>query len=100
MAISKEQIMEALKQVYDLEVGFDVVSLGLVYDIEVDDENNVKVTMTMTTPLCPLAGFILEDARSKVQDVEGVNNVDVELTFDPPWTPEKASEEVRKILGI
>ena len=92
--------MEALKQVYDLEVGFDVVSLGLVYGVEVDNENNVKVTMTMTTPMCPLAGFILEDARSKVQEVEGVNNVDMELTFDPPWTPDMASDEVRKVLGL
>ncbi|MBO8167145.1 MAG: aromatic ring hydroxylase [Thermotogae bacterium] len=100
MAVTKEQVMEALKQVYDLEVGFDVVSLGLVYGVEVDNENNVKVTMTMTTPMCPLAGFILEDARSKVQEVEGVNNVDMELTFDPPWTPDMASDEVRKVLGL
>ncbi|OAA28001.1 aromatic ring hydroxylase [Kosmotoga arenicorallina S304] len=100
MAVTKEQVMDALKQVYDLEVGFDVVSLGLIYGVEVDDENNVKVRMTMTTPMCPLAGFILEDARSKVQEVEGVNSVDMELTFDPPWTPDMASDEVRKILGL
>jgi len=63
MAVTKEQVMEALKQVYDLEVGFDVVSLGLVYGVEVDNENNVKV-------------------------------------FDPPWTPDMASDEVRKVLGL
>jgi metal-sulfur cluster biosynthetic enzyme len=99
-AVTKEQVMEALKEVYDMEIGFDIVSLGLVYGVEIDNENNVKVTMTLTTPMCPLAGFIIEDARSKVQQIEGVNKVDVELTFDPPWTPEKASDEVKKILGI
>ncbi|ACR79570.1 MULTISPECIES: metal-sulfur cluster assembly factor [Kosmotoga] len=99
-AVTKEQVMEALKEVYDMEIGFDIVSLGLVYGVEIDNENNVKVTMTLTTPMCPLAGFIIEDARSKVQQIEGVNKVDVELTFDPPWTPEKASDEVKKIFGI
>lgn len=97
-AVTKEQVMEALKEVYDMEIGFDIVSLGLVYGVEIDNENNVKVTMTLTTPMCPLAGFIIEDARSKVQQIEGVNKVDVELTFDPPWTPEKASDEVKKSL--
>ncbi len=99
-AVTKEQVMEALKEVYDMEIGFDIVSLGLVYGVEIDNENNVKVTMTLTTPMCPLAGFIIEDARSKVQQIEGVKKVDVELTFDPPWTPEKASDEVKKIFGI
>jgi len=98
--VTKEQVMEALKEVYDMEIGFDIVSLGLVYGVEIDNENNVKVTMTLTTPMCPLAGFIVEDARSKVQQIEGVNKVDVELTFDPPWTPERASDDVRKIMGM
>jgi metal-sulfur cluster biosynthetic enzyme len=56
--------------------------------------------MTLTTPMCPLAGFIVEEARSKVQEVEGVNDVDVDLTFDPPWSPEKASDEIRNIMGL
>jgi len=98
--ITEEQVMEALKQVYDMEIGFDVVSLGLIYGVDVDEENNVKVTMTLTTPMCPLAGFIVEEARSKVQEVEGVNDVDVDLTFDPPWSPEKASEEIRNVMGL
>jgi metal-sulfur cluster biosynthetic enzyme len=76
------------------------VSLGLIYGVDIDEENNVKVTMTLTTPMCPLAGFIVEEARSKVQEVEGVNDVDVDLTFDPPWSPEKASDEIRNIMGL
>jgi metal-sulfur cluster biosynthetic enzyme len=91
--------MEALGQVYDLEIGFDIVSLGLIYAVEVED-SNVKVKMTMTTPMCPLAGLMLEDARRKVGEIEGIKDVKMELTFDPPWTPEMASDDVRKILGL
>ena len=100
MTVTKEHVMDALKQVYDLEIGFDIVSLGLVYGVEIDEDSNVKIMMTMTTPMCPLAGFMTEDARSKVETVEGVNNVRVELTFDPPWTPDMASDEIRNIMGI
>ena len=99
MKITKEKVMEALSQVYDLEIGFDIVSLGLIYGVEVED-SNVKVKMTMTTPMCPLAGLMLEDARRKVSEIEGINDVKMELTFAPPWTPEMASDDVRKILGL
>ncbi|MEA2066359.1 MAG: metal-sulfur cluster assembly factor [Thermotogota bacterium] len=98
--VTEEQVMEALKQVYDMEIGFDIVSLGLIYEVNIDEENNVKVTMTLTTPMCPLAGFMVEEARSKVQEVGGINDVDVDLTFDPPWSPEKASDEIRNIMGL
>ena len=99
MSVTKEKVMEALGQVYDLEIGFDIVSLGLIYAVEVED-SNVKVKMTMTTPMCPLAGLMLEDARRKVSEIEGIKDVKIELTFDPPWTPEMASDDVRKILGL
>ncbi|MFO7881082.1 MAG: metal-sulfur cluster assembly factor [Kosmotogaceae bacterium] len=98
--VTKELVMKALEQVYDMEIGFDIVSLGLIYDVDIDEDNNVKVTMTLTTPMCPLAGFIVEEVRSKVQEVEGVDDVDVDLTFDPPWSPEKASEEIRNMMGL
>lgn len=99
--VTEEQVMKALEHVYDMETGFDVVSLGLIYNVDIDEENNVHVDMTLTTPMCPLAGMMVEDAKSKVnEEVEAVNNVEVELTFDPPWDPSKASEEVRRLLGI
>ncbi|SRR6056297_1486813 len=98
--VTEEQVMNALGNVYDMEIGFDVVSLGLIYNVDIDEENNVHVDMTLTTPMCPLAGMMVEDAKSKVSEVEGINEVDVELTFDPPWDPSKASEEVRRLLGI
>lgn len=98
--VTEEQVMNALSNVYDMEIGFDVVSLGLIYNVDIDEEDNVHVDMTLTTPMCPLAGMMVEDAKSKVSEVEGINEVDVELTFDPPWDPSKASEEVRRLLGI
>ncbi|KAF2958379.1 aromatic ring hydroxylase [Thermotoga sp. Ku-13t] len=98
--VTKEKVLEALKEVIDFEIGLDVVSLGLVYDVVVDEENNVTITMTMTTPACPLAGLILQDAEDKVRQIEGVKDVKINLTFDPPWTPDRMSEEVRKKFGI
>lgn len=98
--VTKEQVFQALKDVIDFEIGLDVVSLGLVYDVNIDDENNVTITMTMTTPACPLAGLILQDAEDKVRQIEGVKDVKINLTFDPPWTPDRMSEEVKKRFGI
>ena len=100
MSVTKEVVMKALGEVYDLEIGFDIVSLGLIYGVEVQENNDVRVKMTMTTPMCPLAGLMLEDARRKVSEIEGIGEVKMELTFDPPWTPEIASDDVRKMLGM
>ncbi len=93
-------VLNKLKEVIDWEIGLDVVTLGLIYDIQVDEQNNVKVLMTMTTPMCPLAGGIMSDAEMKIRSIEGVGNVEVELTFDPPWTPDRIDPVVRKQLGI
>jgi len=98
--IEKDEIMNALKEVYDMEIGFDIVSLGLVYKIDIDDNNNVHILMTLTTPMCPLGGLIIENAKEKVKEIEQVKDVDIELTFDPPWDPQFASEEVKNLLGI
>ena len=98
--VTEEQVMDALRKVVDFEIGFDVVSLGLVYDVQIDDENNVKVLMTLTTPACPLAGMILSDAEQAIRGIEGVKNVEVELTFDPPWTPERMDPKLRERFGI
>ncbi|SHH19891.1 metal-sulfur cluster assembly factor [Thermosipho atlanticus] len=98
--VTKEAVWNKLKEVIDFEIGLDVVSLGLIYDVQVDEKNNVYVLMTMTTPMCPLAGMIMQDAETKLREIEGVNEVKVELTFDPPWTPDRIDPEVRGQLGI
>ncbi|MEQ9714591.1 MAG: metal-sulfur cluster assembly factor [Candidatus Asgardarchaeum sp.] len=97
--VTKEEIMNALRSVIDWEIGVDIVSLGLIYDVQVKDDNNVKVVMTLTTPGCPLQASLMEQVRAAVRSL-GVKNVEVELTFDPPWSPERMDPEVRKMFGL
>jgi len=100
MAITEEQVYQALKKVLDPEIGFNIVDLGLVYGVDVDDDNNVKVKMTLSSPSCPLSGTILSWVESAVRNIDGVNNVDIQLVWDPPWNIEMATDEVKKALGI
>jgi metal-sulfur cluster biosynthetic enzyme len=99
MPLTEKDVRNALKGVKDPELGLDLVVLGLVYDIEVKDAD-VKVTISLTSPMCPVAGQIVEDAKQAVLDVEGVETADVELTFEPPWTPERISPLIRSSLGL
>ncbi len=98
--ISKDKIMEALKSVYDPEIGIDIVNLGLIYDLSVDDGGNVSIKMTLTTPACPLAGTVEEAVRAVVSAIDGVESVNVEIVWDPPWNPSMMSEEAKEMLGI
>jgi metal-sulfur cluster biosynthetic enzyme len=99
MAVTEKDVRNALKGVKDPELGLDLVVLGLVYDIEVED-NDAKVVISLTSPMCPVAGQIVEDAKQAVMNVEGIDTADVELTFDPPWTPERISPLIRSSLGL
>jgi metal-sulfur cluster biosynthetic enzyme len=99
MPITEKQVRDALKGVKDPELHLDLVVLGLVYDIEVE-EDDVKATISLTSPMCPVAGQIVEDAKQAIEGLEGVGAVDVELTFDPPWTPERMSPLIRASLGL
>ena len=99
MSVTEKEVRNALKGVKDPELGLDLVVLGLVYDIDVAGAD-VKATISLTSPLCPVAGQIVEDARSAIADVEGVDNAEVELTFEPPWTPERISPLIRASLGL
>lgn len=99
MAITEKQVRDALKGVKDPELHLDLVVLGLVYDIEIADDD-VKATISLTSPFCPVAGQIVEDAKQAIEGVDGVQSVDVQLTFDPPWTPERMSPLVRASLGL
>jgi len=99
MALTEKDVRNALKTVKDPELGLDLVVLGLVYDIEVHG-NDVKAIISLTSPLCPVAGQIVEDARQAILNMEEVNNAEVELTFNPPWTPERISPLIRSSLGL
>jgi metal-sulfur cluster biosynthetic enzyme len=96
---SEQEVVEALRGVEDPELGMDIVELGLFYDAEVDGAN-VKVTYTLTSMGCPAGQMIEEDIRRVLQEIPGVGEVESELTFDPPWTPERMSEDAKFILGF
>ena len=98
--LSKELILEKLKEVVDPEIGIDVVNLGLIYEIDIRPDNTVYVKMTMTTPGCPLTMWLLRAVEEKVLEIPGVKDAEIELTFDPPWTPDRISEEYKKKLGL
>ena len=99
MAVTEKDVRDALKQVKDPELGLDLVVLGLVYDVEIDG-NDVHATISLTSPMCPVADQIVDDAREAIAGVEDVEEAEVELTFDPPWTPERISPLIRSSLGI
>jgi len=98
--VTQEEVFDALKTVYDPEIPVNVVDLGLIYDVQVNDDNNVYVQLTLTSPGCGMGPHIAQQAEWAIQDVEGVEEVEIELVFDPPWTPELISEEARAQMGM
>ncbi len=89
-----------LKTVYDPEIPVDIYSLGLIYAIDVDDDGNVKIDMTLTAPSCPASDFLMEDIRMKLESIDGVKNVDVQLVFEPEWNQDMMTEEAKLELGF
>ena len=96
----KAAIIEALRGVFDPEIPVNIYDLGLIYDLGVDASNNVHIRMTLTAPACPVAEIMPEQVRTAVAGVRGVNEVEVELVWDPPWTQQRMSEEARLELGL
>ena len=96
----QERVIDALRGVFDPEIPVNVYELGLVYDIDIDAENDVEITMPLTAPNCPAAGAIPADVEAKVRLVEGVRDVKVNLVFEPPWTQDRMSEAARLELGF
>jgi metal-sulfur cluster biosynthetic enzyme len=96
---TKDEVVEALRQVEDPELGMDIVELGLFYDAEVDG-SKVKVTHSLTSMGCPAGPMIQEDMDRVVRQIPGVEDVEIELTWEPPWTPELMSEDAKFILGF
>ncbi|TNM64748.1 SUF system Fe-S cluster assembly protein [Aliirhizobium smilacinae] len=94
-----DDIVSALKTVYDPEIPADIFELGLIYKIDIEDDRMVKIAMTLTAPGCPVAGEMPGWVENAVGAVEGVSGVEVEMTFDPPWTPERMSEEAQVAIG-
>jgi FeS assembly SUF system protein len=98
--VSKEQVIQALKQVHDPEIPVDIYALGLIYEITIYPVNNIHVLMTLTSPSCPAAELIPGQVETSIRAISGVNEVHVELTFEPPYSQEMMSEEAKLVLGF
>ena len=96
---TRDEVMEILRTVEDPELGMDIVDLGLVYEAEVEN-STAKVTYSLTSMGCPAGPLIAQDIDSAIRQVEGIENVELELTFDPPWTPDRMSDDAKFILGF
>jgi len=96
----KADIVKALKQVHDPEIPVNIHDLGLIYDIDVDDDGKATIRMTLTAPACPVAGTLPGQVEQAAKAVEGVSDATVELVWDPPWSQERMSEEARLQLGL
>ena len=94
-----DDIVSALKTVYDPEIPADIYELGLIYKVDIEDDRSVKIDMTLTAPGCPVAGEMPGWVENAVGTVEGVSRVDVNMVFDPPWTPDRMSEEAQVAVG-
>jgi metal-sulfur cluster biosynthetic enzyme len=97
--LQQEQVLEALRDVYDPELGYNIVDLGLVYGVVVRDET-IEITMTMTTPGCPASSYIQEGVRERLLSMKGVQDVDIHVVWSPPWTPEMMSEDAKQYFGF
>ena len=96
----EEKIVTMLKTVYDPEIPVDIYALGLIYNVEIKEGGEVVITMTLTAPNCPAADYIVEDVRMKIESIEGINKVDVNIVFEPEWNQDRMSEEAKLELGF
>ena len=96
----EEKIVQMLRTVYDPEIPVNVYELGLIYKVDIDEEKNVRIEMTFTAPNCPVADFIVEDVQMKVESIEEVKSVDIQIVFEPEWNKEMMSEEAKLELGL
>ena len=95
-----EEIVKVLKTIFDPEIPVDIYELGLIYDVFVNEDSDVKVLMTLTTPNCPVAESLPLEVKNKINDMNGVKSAEVEMTFDPPWSKDLMSEEAKLELGF
>ena len=98
--ITKQQIEKILDEIPDPEIGISIFSLGLIYDVEIDDAQNIRILMTLTSIGCPLFDQIEAPIREELGKLEGIGKVTIDLTFEPPWTPDKMNEEAKMQLGF
>ena len=96
--VIEEKVVKMLKTVFDPEIPVDIYNLGLIYGIDLDDDGNLHIDMTLTAPNCPAADFIIDDARIKLESIDGIKSVDIRIVFEPEWTKDMMSEEAKLCL--
>ena len=96
----KEKIIEEIKKIYDPEIPVNIYDLGLIYDIKVEDKNTAKIKMTLTSPNCPVAESLPKEVKDSIMQVEGIENVDLDLVWDPPWDKDRMSEAAKLELNL
>jgi len=96
----KEKIIEEIKKIYDPEIPVNIYDLGLIYDIKVEDKNTAKIKMTLTSPNCPVAESLPKEVKEGIMQVEGIDNVDLDLVWDPPWDKDRMSEAAKLELNL
>ncbi|WP_285822931.1 iron-sulfur cluster assembly protein [Duncaniella freteri] len=98
--VIEEKIVTMLKTVFDPEIPVDIYNLGLIYAIELDNDGNLHIDMTLTAPNCPAADFLVDDARIKLESIDGIKSVDIRIVFEPEWTKDMMTEEAKLDLGF
>ncbi len=98
--VEEAQVLEVLKNIFDPEIPVNIYDLGLIYKVDIDDDNTIEILMTLTAPNCPVAPTLVSEVTEKVKEIEGVKDAFVNLTFDPPWDQEMMSEEAKLELGF
>ena len=96
----EEKVVEYLKTVVDPEMAVDIYSLGMIYNIDLSDDADLTIDMTLTAPGCPMADFLMADVQQKMESIEGIKSVKVNLVFEPDWNPDMMSEEAKLLLGF
>ncbi len=96
----EEKVISILRTVFDPEIPVDIYSLGLIYKIDINDDADLTIDMTMTAPNCPMADFIVDDARYKLESIDGIKSVTINIVFEPEWTKDMMSEEAKLELGF
>ncbi len=98
--ILKEKVIEEIKKIYDPEIPVNIYELGLIYDIDIDQNNNVKIKMTLTTPNCPVAESLPNEVKNSIKEIKEIKNVDLDLVWDPPWNKSMMSEAAKLELNL
>jgi len=98
--VTIKEVIDKLKECADPEVGINIVDLGLIYGVQIDENNNIKLKMTMTSPMCPVTSIILADAQLRLESIPDIGKVEIELVWEPLWSPDMISQEVKQKLGV